>query len=350
MNPNQLSFFTNHRPEHVFDPLTRCVNRDYFFKFIDSLIEKNTIFSLYYVDIDNYKRLIKFNGSSNGDKVMIDIASLLSKAIDERGIIARMDDDQFGIVIPNIASYGDVWTIARTYHEAIRNYPFSYLKKTEARHPATVTSGIARFPIDGTNTKTLDELCGKALYRGKTKGKNCFIIYNKEMHSKIDVHTHNFEINLTGLIHYTFHSFETSPVLDALHKVAHMIGNYYSDASIFYFHNNKVSLIYNALEGNNDNEDPIFDTDFILPFSFTANEPYRILYLSLIRNQKEYESIANIMIKNHYQSIVIYQTMSPEKQPAYLFFNSELEKVWSERELGMYLLLANLFSLYNKNN
>lgn len=49
----------------------------------------------------------------------------------------------------------------------------------------------------------------KALYRGKQKGRNCFIIYNRALHYKIDTHT-NHQMILYEMMNKLFDSFDSS--------------------------------------------------------------------------------------------------------------------------------------------
>jgi transcriptional regulator with GAF, ATPase, and Fis domain len=51
----------------------------------------------------------------------------------------------------------------------------------------TITSGISRFPIDATTYEGLFALADKALYRGKNKGRNCFIIYLDQKHKNLNL-------------------------------------------------------------------------------------------------------------------------------------------------------------------
>lgn len=349
MNPNLSPIFTTHKKDHVYDRLTNLINREYFYRYIQTLIDEHTLFSLFFLDIDNFKKVNSTNGMKKGDHVLLDLAQLLKEFVNNRGVIARIEDDLFGIVVPNIAMYDDVWNFARNYNQLIRNNPFSYLADNGLRYPITVTTGIARYPIDGKSLDDLIEVTNKALYRGKTKGKNCFIIYNKEMHSNINIHDHNSQMNVTGLIHYAFLSFESSNTLDALHKISHMFGLYYSNHSIFLLTSKKAIFTFLNSDSTDDTTDKEFDLSYKFPFEFEANEPYRILYSSLIKDDKTYSEIYKTMKSLNVLSTVVYQTVDTEGKPAYLFVNSELEKVWGERELGMYLLLANLFSIYNKN-
>lgn len=49
------------------------------------------------------------------------------------------------------------------------------------------TLGAARFPIDTNDMSDLLDLADKALYRGKMKGRNCYIIYLAEKHNDINL-------------------------------------------------------------------------------------------------------------------------------------------------------------------
>lgn len=51
----------------------------------------------------------------------------------------------------------------------------------------TVSTGIARFPLNAQTSKDVMLVADKALYRAKMKGRNCFIIYLPEKHANISL-------------------------------------------------------------------------------------------------------------------------------------------------------------------
>jgi transcriptional regulator with GAF, ATPase, and Fis domain len=51
----------------------------------------------------------------------------------------------------------------------------------------TTTIGIARYPVDAHDYESLFALADKALYRGKMKGRNCFIIYLEDKHKNLNL-------------------------------------------------------------------------------------------------------------------------------------------------------------------
>ncbi len=55
----------------------------------------------------------------------------------------------------------------------------------------TATLGSASYPENATDFELLFGIMDKALYRGKSKGRNCFIIYVLEKHMYLDMNALN---------------------------------------------------------------------------------------------------------------------------------------------------------------
>lgn len=167
------------------DYLTGLYTRDIIVDYAKHLIEKGTEFSLALVDIDNFKNVNDNYGHTVGDHVISFLANRLKDSFGNRGVVGRFGGDEFMVVIPNITEYDAVWSLLREVHKTIDgvtppDYKTLYL---------TCTFGLSRCPTDANNYDALFELTDKALYRGKIKGRNCFIIYLESKHKNIQLHS-----------------------------------------------------------------------------------------------------------------------------------------------------------------
>ena len=154
-------------------------------------------FSLIIVDIDDFKSVNDTYGHKYGDEVLVAAAHKF-KEVFPTGIIGRIGGDEFMII-----DYGDTSyeSIHKRLHDSLYEFkndfvfgkdlaqPFTLgvVKNDTSNVQITITCGVSRCFIDGIDYDTLFTKADKALYRGKRKGKNCFIIYMDEKHKNIDM-------------------------------------------------------------------------------------------------------------------------------------------------------------------
>ncbi len=168
---------------HAFDNLTEVFTRDVIRDYMQYLIGKNIPFSLFIADVDNFKYVNDGYGHKAGDGVLYSIAQFLSNTLGTRGVVGRFGGDEFLLVCEGLVDYNDVWAIGHEINMTIGNLRFA----NEDMPSITLSMGVARYPL---NTKDYDELwtlADKALYRGKMKGRNCFIIYLESKHKNLDL-------------------------------------------------------------------------------------------------------------------------------------------------------------------
>ena len=169
------------------DSLTGLYARDVIISYTKHLIETGTPFSFALIDIDNFKHVNDNYGHSAGDKIISFFATNLKNAFGERAVLGRFGGDEFMVVIEGITDYDAVWSLCREVLRSIDG-------KTSPEFPnlyITCTLGLSRFPKDAQTYEELFETTDKALYRGKIKGRNCFIIYLEEKHKNIKLHGSN---------------------------------------------------------------------------------------------------------------------------------------------------------------
>ncbi len=162
------------------DNLTKVFTQEYMKDYASYLFSKRTPFSYLIVDFDNFKVVNNSYGRQAGDEVLKMLAVKMQEVAEDWGTIGRFEGDKF-IIICNEVDYDTVWQNCRSLSLAIAEMQFEKFKGLYL----TATIGLARFPEDADSYEELIEKAQKAIYRGKTKGRNCFIIYNKEKHENI---------------------------------------------------------------------------------------------------------------------------------------------------------------------
>lgn len=150
-------------------------------------ISEKSPFSLVLIDVDNFKHVNDSYGHSVGDKVITFMAGKLFEGAGEDAAVGRFGGDEFILLVPGELDYDQIWHFCRRMFSVIEgssipNYPEII---------PTITLGLSRYPLDGDTYEILFEKADKALYRGKTKGRGCFIIYLEEKHRDIQILSSN---------------------------------------------------------------------------------------------------------------------------------------------------------------
>ncbi|MBQ3671425.1 MAG: GGDEF domain-containing protein [Treponema sp.] len=163
------------------DELTRLYNREVILNYMEYLIENRTPFTIALLDIDNFKYINDSYGHIAGDKILCEVAERVNKLIGENGVVGRFGGDEFIVILKNVIEYDKLWNICHNLLVKMREVEIPNFSGLYV----TVTIGLSRFPENEKESEKLMIMADKALYRGKTKGRNCFIIYLPEKHANI---------------------------------------------------------------------------------------------------------------------------------------------------------------------
>lgn len=179
---NDKPFFKTQNLEYAYDSLTKVLNREMTGQYIKYLIENDIPFSLCLTDIDNFKYVNDTYGHMMGDQVLYKVAQKLVDSVGNQCVVGRYGGDEFMIIAEGITEYNQVWNICHKINKDMLDMRFEEIQELSV----TLTTGVSRFPLDGKNYEDIINTSDKALYRGKTKGRNCFIVYLAEKHANIE--------------------------------------------------------------------------------------------------------------------------------------------------------------------
>ncbi len=148
------------------DQLTKAYNR----KMIDEYFEKNPqleAFTLFYIDLDDFKPVNDNFGHEIGDKLLIAFTERAKANFKKATPFIRMGGDEFAIIIEQ--EYNDKMiqsTINRISNFA--NAPF-YIDSHIIKISASI--GVAQFPYDGDTMESLLSVADKKMYDDKALKK-----------------------------------------------------------------------------------------------------------------------------------------------------------------------------------
>ena len=215
-------FFDDKR--EMLDNLTQIFMRDVIIQYIEKHIKEKTEFAFGILDIDNFKNINDSYGHLVGDVVLKEVSNSLQGVCKNRGVVGRYGGDEFIFVFPKYKEYDEVWHIGFDLLKSASKIKFDDYDEINISY----TLGISRFPKDASDLDGLFELADKALYRGKMKGRNCFIIYLPEKHANIDLKSKRDTINSPIYIHSKIYEFlhSSSDLEKAIQNTMNYLGSY----------------------------------------------------------------------------------------------------------------------------
>jgi diguanylate cyclase (GGDEF)-like protein/PAS domain S-box-containing protein len=163
------------------DMLTNLPNRTLFKERLErSIIEskrhqKN--FALFFLDLDQFKKINDSLGHHIGDEVLIEVAKRLQSSLREEDTLSRLGGDEFTVILKDIKNPKNAATVA----QKILNNLKEPIKVEQHLLHISASIGIALYPDDATDIDNLIKYADVAMYKAKDEGRNNFQFYSHEM-------------------------------------------------------------------------------------------------------------------------------------------------------------------------
>jgi diguanylate cyclase (GGDEF)-like protein/PAS domain S-box-containing protein len=161
------------------DGLTGLPNRLLFQDRLDQALAlaktKDTSVGVFFLDIDNFKKINDTLGHDIGDLLLQAVAQRLFLTIRSVDTVARMGGDEFTIILAHMDQKEEAIFLATKVLEVI-NTPFVF-----DEHTITITTsiGISLYPLHGQDRQTLMKQADIAMYVSKKSGKNKYCFYSE---------------------------------------------------------------------------------------------------------------------------------------------------------------------------
>lgn len=145
------------------DSLTALYNRTYFVEKVKNLL-LNTFdqFYMLFIDIDNFKTINDTLGHKTGDELLVTFAKTLVETFKGQ-IISRYGGDEFVVFVKDNISKENLITSINSINR------FAKINNEDIEVICSV--GIAKYPVDSTNTEELISKADKAMYNAKNSGR-----------------------------------------------------------------------------------------------------------------------------------------------------------------------------------
>lgn len=161
-----------------FDPLTQLPNRRMFYDRLSQEIKKahreHKRLALLFIDLDLFKEVNDTLGHDMGDELLQIAAQRILTSVRETDTVARLGGDEFTVILSDV---GDPDNAERIAGKLLHKMTECFQLGNEIAYIST-SIGIAFFPDDADNLKSLLKHADQAMYAAKRQGRNqyCFFI------------------------------------------------------------------------------------------------------------------------------------------------------------------------------
>ena len=169
----------HHQAHH--DALTNLPNRSLLLDRLSQGVKRaernGTILAVFFIDVDNFKKINDSLGHHIGDKVLIRISERLLSMTRGEDTLARLGGDEFTIIAECSSSAQFASRLARDILDLFQE-PITIEGHT--LH-LSASIGISFYPQDATSVQDLLKYADAAMYKAKNDGKNTYRFYSPEM-------------------------------------------------------------------------------------------------------------------------------------------------------------------------
>ncbi len=158
------------------DPLTGIYNRRAFYEKLGEIFTQfrnKPECSFMFFDIDYFKQINDSHGHDDGDFVLNTVATMLTRAFKDNGLVARVGGDEFNVFIYKKLSKVEINSILNGIKKDLNDI----VLKDGTEYPITFSAGLASYPEDSENIDDLIQYADDALYHTKEHGRNGYTWY-----------------------------------------------------------------------------------------------------------------------------------------------------------------------------
>lgn len=181
------------------DPLTGLANR----RLLTERLRSELVMAhggqgggaMLYLDLDNFKLVNDSCGHLQGDQLLIEVADMLGKTVDEHHLVARLGGDEFVVLLTNVCQTQEVVQ----YAEKLLKVLSREINLCAHSFFLSVSIGIVSYPLHGAEVDEILKKADTALYAAKNAGKNAYRFYEASMQEAL-IHKLNMERSLRSAV------------------------------------------------------------------------------------------------------------------------------------------------------
>ena len=204
----------HHKHLALVDPLTQLKNRYGILQQLEGFAEKGLSFSLFFIDLDNFKTINDYYGHDQGDKLLRALSDRLQFRFSSALSIARLGGDEFLLV-----EAGDV-ELELVANKLISAISESFNLEELGDIRVTASIGIASFPADGESVDAILRHADAAMYEAKESGKSTFVYFNQKLSNGIQRRHQMRQLLEKAIAHHEFRVIYQPVINTEMGKVA----------------------------------------------------------------------------------------------------------------------------------
>ena len=319
--------------DEILDPLTGVLSRAYAMKYVRALIADKTPFTFTILDLDNFKFINDSYGHSAGDTVLKSVTMELAELADGFGLVGRFGGDELLLIdLKNtdqnskIAFFEKLYTNSSALQVKMRFDNGSAL--------ITGTSGCATFPEDSDNFTDLFGIIDKMLYLGKSRGRNCYTIYDESEHKNVEISKIAKQGVFTAMHRMKLDTENTEGFENKMKAVMPLLADILQLRDMYYVHENGRMKAVNNTDFDGDAGDI---ANLMTEDVFSEN--------SLERVEKDSPIFFDTLLKNGFESAMVVRIRRADTVRGYLVCAVERShRIWQENECAILYYLAGLLA------
>ncbi|MCR5674377.1 MAG: GGDEF domain-containing protein [Lachnospiraceae bacterium] len=322
-----------HEMSDVLDSLTGLIARPYIIDFAKWLVKNRIPFTFGMLDLDNFKFINDTYGHKVGDGVLQGVSTALINYLGDIGVAGRFGGDEILFIDLQNISYDEK-------KHFIEGMYFNYrvlrknIKLGNCEPFITGTIGCASFPDDAKSYTGLFALIDKTLYRGKSKGRNCYIIYVEEKHKNIEIS----KLAKNG-IYQTFHrlalQFDLLPNIHSkLMAAMETLTEELRITDLYYIGNNGI---LKSMNNTSVAEDVSDIDDLMVEDMYSTNSPEELEGLC--------PKLYQVLREREIEAVLIMRVAVDMKGFGYLMCGEPRnQRIWQEDEMAILFFTARMLA------
>jgi len=170
------------------DPLTQMRNRHAFTKHIETLVEQQSVFSVFYMDFDHFKVINDLHGHAMGDQVLRQISQRFFTLQHHNNWFFRLGGDEFSMLLVH-QSDNATEAAAENMQMCLELHRLANLRMEIDGYvfQINISIGTSTYPFDTTNSDTLIRNADLAMYHAKKSAmKSPCLAYSAQFNEAVE--------------------------------------------------------------------------------------------------------------------------------------------------------------------
>lgn len=140
---------------------------------IISKITETSFITMFYIDMNFFKKVNDLYGHQNGDRVLQDLSKILLYSSDYSDIVSRNGGEEFSILMTDCPR-DKVLEVAERIRETVQDHKFYLIDGQKIN--ITVSIGVSIYPDIVNDINMIVQKADEALYKAKSTGRNRVIL------------------------------------------------------------------------------------------------------------------------------------------------------------------------------